>query len=194
MSVVPPDGNPEIEQYQARVKGGSASQTCTVNANAEPLGCHVEHLTPAREFTIEVNGCLPRSVGCGNFKEKFLWTRPNGNTLNCIAYHKQNMNLIALHFTAPASVIVTPVSTSVISVAIAASLDSPGVTIYRASVGTKTCNAPVAGSAPFICTIGSLLGGTLHTVQVVACVVTGDCSISTSGFGYTLPDGKCFWR
>ncbi len=190
VSIVPPDGNPEIEQYQARVKDGSASQTCNVNANAEPLGCHIEHLLPAREFTIEVSGCLPISVGCGIFKEKSLWAMPNGNTLNCVVYHKLNMNLIALHFTAPASVIVTPVSTSVVSVAIAASLDSPGVTIYRASVGTKTCNAPVAGGAPFTCAIGTLSGGKLHTVQVVACLATGDCSTETLGHGYTFPDGR----
>ncbi len=88
VSIVPPDGNQEIEQYQARVKSGSASQTCNVNANAELLGCNIEHLMPAREFTIEVSGCLPRSVGCGNFKEESLWTRPNGKALNCIAYHK----------------------------------------------------------------------------------------------------------
>ncbi len=81
MSILPPDGNPEIEQYQARVKLGNASQTCYVHASASPLGCEVEHLAPAREFTIEVRGCLPGSVGCGNFKEKSFWTNPNGNTL-----------------------------------------------------------------------------------------------------------------
>ncbi len=88
----------------------------------------------------------------------------------------------------------TPVSTSVVSVAISASLDSPGVTVYTSSVGIKSCNAPVTGSAPFTCTIGALPGGKLHTVQVVACLATGACGTSTSGQGFTLPDGTVFFH
>ncbi len=78
MNIVPPDGNPAIVQYQAGVKDGGASQACTVNADAEPLGCKIENLTPARAFTIQVKGCLPLSAGCGNFKEMTIWTKPNG--------------------------------------------------------------------------------------------------------------------
>ncbi len=85
-----------------------------------------------------------------------------------------------------------PSSTSEVIVTLTASPDSPGVTVYMASVGTKTCNAPVTGSSPLTCTIGTLSAGTLHVVQVVACLVTGDCSTDTSGQGYTLPDGAFF--
>ncbi len=97
------------------------------------------------------------------------------------------------HFVAPASVIVTPLSTSKVTVATASSLDSPGVTVYKATVGTKSCDAPATGSAPYTCTIGTLPGGALHAVQVVACLATGDCSSSTSGQGYTLPDGTFYY-
>ncbi len=86
----------------------------------------------------------------------------------------------------------TPVSTSVVSVTISASVDSPGVTVYTSSVGSKRCSAPVAGSAPFTCTIGALPGGELHRVQVVACLAIGVCSTGTSGQGFTLPDGTVF--
>ncbi len=59
-------------------------------------------------------------------------------------------NGIFKNFVAPASVIVTPLSTSEITVATAASLDSPGVTVYKATVGIKSCDAPATGSAPFL--------------------------------------------
>ncbi len=87
----------------------------------------------------------------------------------------------------------TPLSKSEVTVATAASLDSPGVTVYKATVGTKSCDAPATGSAPFTCTIGTLPSGTLHRLQVFACLATGDCSSSTSGQGYTLPDGTFYY-
>ncbi len=77
--------------------------------------------------------------------------------------------------------------------ATAASPDSPGVTVYRAAVGSKNCDAPATGSAPLTCTIGTLPSGTLYRVVVVACLATGDCSTSTSGQGYTLPDGTFYY-
>ncbi len=70
-----------------------------------------------------------------------------------------------------------------------ASPDSPGVTVYRVSMDSKTCDAVVAGSPPYKCTTTALPGGALHTAQVVACLAAGGCSTSTSGHGYTLPDG-----
>ncbi len=87
----------------------------------------------------------------------------------------------------------TPLSTSEVTVATAASPDSPGVTVYKATTGTKSCDAPSTGSAPFTCTIGTLSGGTLYRVEVVACLATGYCSTSTSGQGYTLPDGTFYY-
>ncbi len=95
-----------------------------------------------------------------------------------------------LYFLAPAGVTVTHVSTSAVSVATEASPDSPGVTVYRVLIETKSCNAPVTGSGPYSCTIAALPAGALHTAQAVACHATGDCSTSTSGQGYTLPDSK----
>ncbi len=93
---------------------------------------------------------------------------------------------------APAKVTVTPLSTSAVTVATEAAPDSPGVLVYRVSIDSKSCNAPVSGSAPYTCTITTLPGGVLRTAQVVACLGTGDCSTSTSGQGYTFPDGKSF--
>ncbi len=77
VKIVPPDGNPAIEQYEASVKLGSASQACSVKAEADPLGCEIGNLTPAKQFTIQVKGCLPASAGCSSFKEKVMWTKPN---------------------------------------------------------------------------------------------------------------------
>ncbi len=77
--------------------------------------------------------------------------------------------------------------------ATAASPDSPSVTVYRAVIGLKSCDAPATGSSPFGCNIGPLPGGALHRVQVVACLATGDCSSTTSGEGYTLPDGMAIY-
>ncbi len=81
-----------------------------------------------------------------------------------------------------------PVSSTEVAVSTAGSPDSPGAIVYEAAVGLISCDAPATGGAPFTCTIGTLLGGTLYTVQVVACLSTGDCSSTTSGEGYTLPD------
>ncbi len=77
-----------------------------------------------------------------------------------------------------------------VTVTVEASPDSPGVTVYKVSVESKSCNAPVTGSAPYSCMIAELHAGALHTAQVVACIATVDCSTSTSGQGYTLPDSK----
>ncbi len=73
--------------------------------------------------------------------------------------------------------------------AVEASPDSPGVTVYRVSMDSKSCNASAAGSPPHTCTIATLSSGALHEVQVLACLATGECSASTSGQGFTLPDG-----
>ncbi len=32
---------------------------------------------PARKYNVQVKGCLPDSAGCGSFKEKAMWTKPN---------------------------------------------------------------------------------------------------------------------
>ncbi len=78
VNIVPPDGNPATEEYQASVKLGSPSQTCSVKADVDPLGCKIENLSPAREYVILVKGCLPSSVGCGASLEKVFWTTPKG--------------------------------------------------------------------------------------------------------------------
>ncbi len=78
---MPPEGNREIEQYQASAKLGSSSQVCTVKADVKPLGCKIENLAPAREYHIQVRGCLPSSVGCGAFVEKAVWTTPKSKFL-----------------------------------------------------------------------------------------------------------------
>ncbi len=83
----------------------------------------------------------------------------------------------------------TPASSSEVTVAMAASPDSPGVTGYRAAIGLKSCDVRATGSSPFDCDIGPLPGGALHIAQAIACLATGDCSSTTSGEGYTLPDG-----
>ncbi len=99
-----------------------------------------------------------------------------------------------VNISAPAKVTVSPMSTTEIQVEIPASPLSPGVSLYRASVGVKSCQVPTSGSAPLTCNIGGLPAGALHTVNAVACLVTGDCSSVTSGKGFTLPDGRSIFR
>ncbi len=61
--------------------------------------------------------------------------------------------------------------------------------LYRASLGSKSCDVHSSGSPPFACTIDGLSGGAPQTVQAVACLTIGDCSNATTGQGFTLPDG-----
>ncbi len=86
-----------------------------------------------------------------------------------------------------------PASSSEVTVSMAASPDSPGLTVYRAVIGLKSCDVPATGNSSFDCNIGPLPAGTLHRVQVVACLATGDCSSTSSGEGYTLPDGMAIY-
>ncbi len=99
-----------------------------------------------------------------------------------------------VNISAPAKVTVTPLSTTEIQVEIAASPLSPGVSLYRASVGEKSCQVPSSDSAPFTCNIGGLPAGTLHTVNAIACLATGECTSVTSGEGFTFPDGRSIFR
>ncbi len=78
VKIDPPSGNPAIAHFQASVTLDASSQTCNVKADADPLGCLIDKLSPAREYTVQVKGCLPDSAGCGSFKEKAIWTKPNG--------------------------------------------------------------------------------------------------------------------
>ncbi len=86
VNIVPPDGNPVTEEYQASVKLGSPSQTCNVKADADPLRCKIENVSPAREFVIQVQGCLPSSNGCGASLEKAFWTTPKGKFFVTLLY------------------------------------------------------------------------------------------------------------
>ncbi len=99
-----------------------------------------------------------------------------------------------VNISAPAKVAVTPLSTTEIQVKIASSPLSPNVSLYRASVGGNSCQVPSFGSAPFACNINRLAAGTLHTVNAVACLATGDCSSVTSGEGFTFPDGRSIFH
>ncbi len=106
VKIVPPDGNPAIAHYEASVKLGSASQACSVKAEADPLGCKIGHLTPAKEFTIQVKGCLPASAGCGNFKKKAMWTKPNRKFAVSSTYQGCPSNAILNFPTTPTRVLV----------------------------------------------------------------------------------------
>ncbi len=99
-----------------------------------------------------------------------------------------------MNISAPAKVTASPVSTTEILVEVAAPHLSPGVVVYRASVGEKSCQVPSTGSVPFACSIGELPAGKLHAVNAVACLATGACSSVTRGEGFTLPDGRLTFR
>ncbi len=95
-----------------------------------------------------------------------------------------------VNISAPAKLTASPVSTTEILVEVASSPLSPGVTLYSASVGEKSCQVPSTGSVPFVCSIEELPAGKLHVVNAVACLATGACSTVTRGEGFTLPDGR----
>ncbi len=63
------------------------------------------------------------------------------------------------------------------------------VTKYKATIGDHSCEV-AAGRSPLSCVLTGLSGGSLYTVQAVACLRNGDCSDPTHGRGYTLPEGR----
>ncbi len=67
--------------------------------------------------------------------------------------------------------------------------DPSSVTKYKATIGDHSCEV-AAGRSPLSCVLTGLSGGSLYTVQAVACLRNGDCSDPTHGRGYTLPEGS----
>ncbi len=78
MEIVPPEGNPSIEKYEVNAK--SSSQACVAVVGVLPLGCTLDSLNAATEYTVQVKSCLPSSAGCSVFREETFWTRPKGDT------------------------------------------------------------------------------------------------------------------
>ncbi len=76
--IVPPEGNPSIEKYQASIKHGEALQACSVNVGAHPLGCTISSLIAATEYTVQVQSCLVNDALCSSFTEQGFWTKPKG--------------------------------------------------------------------------------------------------------------------
>ncbi len=83
---------------------------------------------------------------------------------------------------------ITGISTSVVRVEFGPSPGSPGVTVYKASIGLNSCEA-AATASPLLCSITGLPPGTSQTVSATACLATGSCSSVISGQGFTLPEG-----
>ncbi len=59
-----------IKRYEAYIKGGRPEQTCTIEANEDPLVCTISGLSPARAYTVGLKACVHGSNGCGATFEK----------------------------------------------------------------------------------------------------------------------------
>ncbi len=75
---IAPDGNPAIVIFEARVKGGSSDQSCSVGVSSMGSECTIRKLHPAREYVIGARACLPKLEGCNAEIEKTVWTMPPG--------------------------------------------------------------------------------------------------------------------
>ncbi len=78
ITFTPPDDSSNIDEYEASVKGGTASQVCTVKSTATPLQCLIDGLSPAEQYTIEAISCTASPRRCSSPIEKSFWTNPYG--------------------------------------------------------------------------------------------------------------------
>ncbi len=92
-------------------------------------------------------------------------------------------------FPAPSNVTVSGDSTSSLLVIFGAASNSSSVSTYKATAGDRSCEV-AANRYPLSCVLNGLSGGSMYTVQVLACLRNGDCSAPAYGVGYTVPDGS----
>ncbi len=65
MVIGKPERSIQIENYVARVQGGTPAQTCSVRENAEKMQCEISQLEPSTTHAILVEACLYAGEGCG---------------------------------------------------------------------------------------------------------------------------------
>ncbi len=73
-----PEDAPGIDRYYGKVQNESKVFECEVAADAEPLECELESLTPSVKHIVVGYACLPDSLGCGEKIEESFWTPPMG--------------------------------------------------------------------------------------------------------------------
>ncbi len=73
----PPNGDPNIDVFEAGVVGGTSEQKCDIKATADPLQCEVPNLSPNTAYTVTVTACMPDAAGCGAAVPKATLTLPN---------------------------------------------------------------------------------------------------------------------
>ncbi len=77
VKTTPPNGNPNIDVFEAGVVGGTPEQKCDIEATADPLQCEVPNLSPNTAYTVSVTACMPDAAGCGAAVPKATLTLPN---------------------------------------------------------------------------------------------------------------------
>ncbi len=88
---------------------------------------------------------------------------------------------------APKQVKVDTNSTSSLAVTITLSLNTFGISFYRASAGNSNCEVK-ASMSPLVCLITGLPAGSRFEVEAFACESSGTCSAPVNAEGFTLPD------
>ncbi len=88
-----------VDRYHGKVRNESTTIGCEVEADAEPLECELEGLTPSVKHIIVEYACLPDSLGCGVEIEEGFWTPPMGKTIlmiKCNFNHAFNLKLLKI--------------------------------------------------------------------------------------------------
>ncbi len=78
ITVHPPAGNPEIDEFEAFIQNGLPEQKCSVPAKASVLECTINTLDPTTSYTALLRACLPKNSGCGSTISKAFETIPLG--------------------------------------------------------------------------------------------------------------------
>ncbi len=76
-----PEDAPGIDRYYGKVQNESITIECEVAADAEPLECELEGLTPSVKHIVVGYACLAGSLGCGEKIEEGVWTLPMGKII-----------------------------------------------------------------------------------------------------------------
>ncbi len=78
VSLQAPTGNRDISRFEVSVEGGCIVKKCTLAKSASPLQCQFGGLLPATRYEVNVQSCLPKSIGCSGNVTVLAVTTPRG--------------------------------------------------------------------------------------------------------------------
>ncbi len=178
---IAPDGNPAIVIFEARVKGGSSDQSCTIRK-----------LHPAREYVIAARACLPKLEGCSAEIEKIVWTMPPGTLVSLKGLYK-TLYLNIFSKIAPLAVKCDEVTPSTAIVMFVQPADTSGIDHYYGMVKNESmaidCEV-MADAEPLQCELAGLTPSLEYVVSGYACLAGSlGCGAAAEGSLWTPPMG-----